>query len=164
MPAARKHSTAVPALPRGTEVALNVGGHVALASVLEDRGDIGVHGRRILRIGIDEGDPEVRREFEVPSDAVEPVTRGTLRTNPSGNPISTDLDVWVLTSDFDNIWTAADERCTVRAYVPGGTVPERLRVYRFLEIAGEYFDVESASSQGPDTLTLIIDRPSSQHQ
>ena len=52
----------------GDPVKVNFGGRKTSATVVEDRGDLGVKGAQILRVRIDTEDG--KREFEVPANTV----------------------------------------------------------------------------------------------
>ncbi len=58
----------------GDRVRFRLGADDVDAHIIEDRGNIGVGGRRILRVRTVGGSPEEVREFEVPEAEVEPVT------------------------------------------------------------------------------------------
>ena len=55
----------------GTIVGLDLGGTVVRAEVVEDRGDLGVGGRRMVRIAV-RGDDGELRVFEVPAEELLP--------------------------------------------------------------------------------------------
>ncbi len=55
----------------GTIVGLDLGGTVVRAKVVEDRGDLGVGGRRIVHVA-ECGDDGERRVFEVPAEELLP--------------------------------------------------------------------------------------------
>lgn len=64
-------SEAAPPPAPGTIVGLDLGGTVVCAEVVEDRGDLGVGGRRIVRVAVRGDDGEVR-VFEVPAEELLP--------------------------------------------------------------------------------------------
>jgi hypothetical protein len=65
-----KRGTAVLRPHVGSEVVVELGADTRRARVVEDRGNLGVGGRRILRVALigDDGDENV--EFEVPAEAL----------------------------------------------------------------------------------------------
>jgi hypothetical protein len=65
-----KDDASTPAL--GTKVRVHLGSHVFEAEVVEDRGDIGAGGRRLLRVAV-KVDTTVIEEYELPADQVEPL-------------------------------------------------------------------------------------------
>jgi hypothetical protein len=64
-----KQTDAVP--PPGTVVGVNWGGSVVEATIVEDRGDLGVGGRRIVSVAVRDDDGDVRI-FELPAEELLP--------------------------------------------------------------------------------------------
>ena len=58
--------TAKPKISVGQSVVLPVGRNRLRGRVIEDRGNLGVHGERILRVQVDLGDGVPPAEHEVP--------------------------------------------------------------------------------------------------
>jgi hypothetical protein len=56
----------------GEKVRVRLGPHELEGEVIEDRGDIGAGGRRLLRVAVTI-DSETVQEYELPADQVEPV-------------------------------------------------------------------------------------------
>ncbi len=67
MPHARA-ATKKPSLPVGKEVRIRMGTGDVKATVVEDRGAIGVGGRHLVRVRVEIG--EEQQEFELPADEV----------------------------------------------------------------------------------------------
>ena len=57
----------------GQEVFLPIGRNRLRGRVIEDRGNLGLHGERILRVEIDQGDDVPPSEHEVPEAELEPI-------------------------------------------------------------------------------------------
>ena len=56
----------------GDRVKVRFGDGLARARIVEDRGNIGVGGRRIVRIKLAMEEPEVDMSFEVPAEELTP--------------------------------------------------------------------------------------------
>jgi hypothetical protein len=56
--------------PPGTRVRLQLGPYIYEGTVIEDRGDIGAGGRRLIRIAV-QLDSNVMAEYELPLDRIE---------------------------------------------------------------------------------------------
>ena len=65
-----KQTTTTTVPPRGTKVRVHLGPYVMDGVVLEDRGNIGVGGRRLVRIGV-ALDTNLAAEYELPLEKIE---------------------------------------------------------------------------------------------
>lgn len=66
------HQTVLGAFGSGKSVVFVTAGSRLPATVLEDRGPLGIEGKRVFRIAVFPDDPDQRDEFEVAEDALEP--------------------------------------------------------------------------------------------
>ena len=72
MPATARHANQADAVPpAGTVVGVSLGGSIVEATVVEDRGELGVGGRRIVSVAVRVADGDVR-VFEVPVEELLP--------------------------------------------------------------------------------------------
>ena len=60
----------IPPFAVGGKVYVQFGTKKRLATIIEDRGTIGVGGRRLLRVTYSDGDDAVEQSFEVPAAEV----------------------------------------------------------------------------------------------
>ena len=56
----------------GTKVRVHLGSHEFEGEVIEDRGDIGAGGRRLLRVAV-KVDAKAIEEYEFPAEQVQPI-------------------------------------------------------------------------------------------
>lgn len=57
----------------GDQVSFSVGRSVFLAHVIEDRGNLGIGGRQIVRIEVLPDADEEPRRFEMPAEELQPI-------------------------------------------------------------------------------------------
>lgn len=82
MPAVKRSSTRpVSSFHVGGKVIVHIGPSRRTAEIVEDRGYIGVGGRRILRVRYVRPSSEARSTFEVPTTMVSPAPARSVRTS-----------------------------------------------------------------------------------
>jgi hypothetical protein len=68
----------------GDRVSFRFAGQKRIARIIEDRGNIGVGGRRLIRVVFVRPHEQFGEPFELPADAVSPVAKDRVRRTSAG--------------------------------------------------------------------------------